>query len=32
MKNKLNDIMGLIQQNSKLYYVKPEILEKMSEN
>jgi len=30
MNNKLNDIMSLIQQNPKLSYVKPEILEKLN--
>ena len=32
MNNKLNDIMSLIQQNPKLSYIKPEILEKINEN
>ena len=32
MNNKLNYIMTLIQQNPKLSYVKPEILEKINDN
>jgi hypothetical protein len=32
MNNKLNDIMTLIQQNPKLSYIKPEILEKITDN
>jgi hypothetical protein len=32
MNNKLNDIMSLIQQNPKVSYIKPEILEKINEN
>jgi integrase/recombinase XerD len=32
MNNKLSDIMALIQQNPKLSFVKPEILEKINDN
>ena len=32
MNNQLSEMMLMIQQNPKLSYVKPEILEKMSEN
>ena len=32
MNNQLSEIMLMIQQNPKLSYVKPELLEKISEN